>query len=234
MKFDIISIFPNFFDSFKNESLLKKAQDRKVITIAVHDPRKFTTDKHKTVDDKPYGGGPGMLLKIEPLVRALEAIKRKKKSRVILFSPASKQFDQKRAQNYAKKYSQLIFFCGRYEGIDARVKKYIDEELSIGPYVLNGGEVAAMVVIEAVARLLPGVIGNVESLVEESHGALGEAEYPQYTRPEVFRGLKVPKVLLSGDHKKIAEWREKSAKGLPETSKRIHVLPSAGSSAGKK
>ncbi len=221
MRFDIISIFPPLFDSFKNESLLKKAQDKKLITIAVHDPRLFTSDKHKTVDDKPYGGGPGMLLKIEPLVKTLESIERTSargepgsagRSRVILLSPVGKQFDQKRAKSFSKKYDQLIFICGRYEGIDARIKKFVDEEISIGPYVLNGGEVAAMVVIESVARLLPGVIGNEQSLVEESHESPGASEYPQYTRPEEFRGAKVPKVLLSGDHKKISDWRTKKMK----------------------
>ncbi|MEK7619054.1 MAG: tRNA (guanosine(37)-N1)-methyltransferase TrmD [Patescibacteria group bacterium] len=209
MKFDVISIFPTLFDSFMSESLLKKALDKKLIAITVHDLRAFAVDKHKTVDDKPYGGGAGMLMKIDPLVKALESIKRNKKSRVILLSPAGKQFDQKRANTFAKKYDQLIFVCGRYEGVDARIKKFIDEELSIGPYVLNGGEVAAMAVIEAVSRLLPGVLGNPESLAQESHVQEGAAEYPQYTRPELFRRLKVPKILLSGDHKKISEWRAK-------------------------
>lgn len=214
MKFDILTIFPNFFDSFKNESLLKKAQDKGLITIELHDVRDFASDKHHTTDDKPYGGGPGMLMKIEPLVKTLESIKHSNKSRVILLSPAGKQYDQKRANLFAKKYDQLIFICGRYEGVDARIKKYIDEELSIGPYVLNGGEVAAMAVIESVARLLPGVIGNADSLAEESHVTEGSTEYPQYTRPEEFRGQKVPKVLLSGDHKKIAEWREKKSRSV--------------------
>lgn len=209
MRFDIVSIFPSFFDSFKSESLLKKAQDKELVFITTYDPRAFASDKHKTVDDKPYGGGAGMLMKIEPLVRTLESIKRTKRSRVILFSPSGKQFDQKRANVFAKKYDQLIFVCGRYEGVDSRIKKFVDEELSVGPYVLNGGEVAAMVVIESVARLIPGVIGNAESLAEESHVTEGASEYPQYTRPEEFRGQKVPKVLLSGDHKKIAEWRKK-------------------------
>lgn len=209
MRFDIISIFPPLFDSFKNESLLKKAQDKKLISVAVHDPRMFTSDTHKTVDDKPYGGGPGMLLKIEPLVACLESIKRSKRSRVILLSPAGKQFDQKRAAAFEKKYDQLVLICGRYEGVDARIKKFIDEELSVGPYVINGGEVAAMIVVEAVSRLIPGVIGNAASLAEESHGTEGLYEYPQYTRPEAFRGVKVPKVLLSGDHRAITAWRAK-------------------------
>lgn len=214
MNFDIVTIFPSLFDSFTSESLLKKAQDKKIISIRTHDPRQRAADTHKTVDDKPYGGGPGMLMKIEPLVRTLESIKRLKKSRVILLSSAGKQFDQKRARFLVRKYDQLIFVCGRYEGVDARIKKFVDEEISIGPYVLNGGEVAAMTIIEAVARLIPDVIGNVESLVEESHAADGSTEYPQYTRPEIFRNLKVPKVLLSGDHKKIADWRAKRKKAV--------------------
>lgn len=218
MQFDVITIFPGLFDFFKNESLLKKAQDTKVISLTVHNLRDWTKDKHKTVDDKPYGGGAGMLLKIEPLVRALENIKRKKRTRVILLSPAGKQFTQKKAGTYAKKYDQLIFLCGRYEGFDARIKKFIDEEISIGPYVLNGGEIAAMVVVEAVARLIPGVIGNELSLVEESHGTEGSLEYPHYTRPEEFRGMRVPKILLSGDHAKIAEWRKKKTR---QSSRRV-------------
>ncbi len=209
MQFDIITIFPKFFDSFLLESLMKKAQDKKILTFRIHDLRAHAKDKHKTVDDKPYGGGAGMLLKIEPLARALKNIKRKKRCRVILLTPSGKQFTQKKAQDYAKKYDQLIFLCGRYEGFDARIKKYIDEELSIGPYVLNGGEVAAMAICEAVGRLVPGVVGNASSLNEESHTTPDSIEYPQYTRPENFKGLKVPGVLLSGDHKKISEWKAK-------------------------
>ena len=212
MQFDIITIFPKFFDSFLSESLLKKAQDKKILTFTIHDLRNYTTDKHHTVDDKPYGGNPGMLLKIEPLTRALKSIKRKKRCHVILLSPSGKQFNQKKAQNFSQKYDQLIFLCGRYEGFDARIKKFIDEEVSIGPYVLNGGEIAAMAIGEAVGRLIPGVIGNAVSLKEESHTILDNIEYPQYTRPENFQGLNVPKVLLSGDHKKISEWKAKHVK----------------------
>lgn len=207
MRIDIITIFPGLFDSFLSESLIKKARDKKIISFHIHNLRDFTTDKHKTVDDRPYGGGAGMLLKIEPLVKALRSIRKTKKSRIILLSPAGTQFTQKKAEVFAKKYTHLIFVCGRYEGFDARIKKYVDEELSIGPYVLNGGEVAAMAVVESVFRLLPGTLGNRESLTEESHSEAGYAEYPQYTRPELFKGKRVPKVLLSGDHKRIQEWR---------------------------
>lgn len=212
MQFDIITIFPSFFDSFCDESLLRKARDKKIITINVHNLRDFAIDKHKTVDDRPYGGGPGMLLKVDVLVAALESLKRKKRSRVILLSPAGKQFNQQKATQFSKKYDQLIFLCGRYEGFDARVKKFIDEEISIGPYVLNGGEVAATAVIEATARLLPGVLGNADSLVEESHAIEGASEYPQYTRPETFRNIKVPSVLLSGDHAKVDLWRSQKTR----------------------
>lgn len=212
MKFDIITIFPALFDSFKQESLIKKAQDKKLITIVTHDLREYTSDIRKTVDDKPYGGGAGMVLKIEPLVRAIKAVKKSKKSRIILLSPAGKQFTQKKAETYSKKYTQIIFICGRYEGVDARIKKYSDEELSLGPYVLNGGEVATMAVIEAVSRLIPGVIGNEESLKEESFSSQQTLEYPQYTRPENYQGQKVPRVLLGGNHAKIALWRKKHTK----------------------
>lgn len=208
MKFDIVTIFPHSFDSYFAESLLSRAQKKKLISIRFHDLRKWTFDKHKTVDDRPYGGGPGMILKVEPIVKALQSIQRKKKSRVILLDPAGKQF----SQTLAKKYStldQLIFICGRYEGVDDRVRKYIDERVSIGPYVLSGGELPAMVMVEAVARFRIGVLGNIESLQKESHCREGYAEYPQYTRPELFRGHRVPRVLLSGDHKKIEEWQNK-------------------------
>jgi len=210
MQFDIVTLFPKLFESFFAESLLQKAIEKKVISVRTHDIRDKAFDKHHTVDDKPYGGGAGMLMKIEPLVKTLRSIKKKKRSRIILLSPSGKQFTQTRAKLFAKKYDQLIFVCGRYEGFDARIKKYIDEELSIGPYVVNGGEVASMAVIEAVFRLVPRAIGNPESLSQESWAEKDRMEYPQYTRPEVFEGRRVPKVLLSGDHKKIEAWRKKN------------------------
>lgn len=225
MTFHIITIFPALFDSFKKESLIKKARDKKHITITIHDAREYALDVHKTVDDTPYGGGAGMVLKIEPLVRALKKIQSGKaapqspvqsgsvrKTRIILLSPRGKQFTQKKAETYSKKYDRIIFICGRYEGVDARIKNYSDEELSLGPYILNGGEVAAMAVIEAIARLIPGVIGNKESLKEESFSPHGMLEYPHYTRPENYEGHRVPKVLLSGHHAKITEWRKKHTK----------------------
>lgn len=229
MKFDIITIFPKIFNSYFNESIIKRAQKSGKIKINIVDLRKFSTDKHKKVDDKPYGGGPGMVFKIEPLAKALTAIKnlphlnpplnkgRKKeglkKTLVILFSPAGEQFNSKMATGFAKKYNRIAMICGHYEGVDERIKKIFNiKEVSIGPYVLTGGELPAMVVIDTVSRYIPGVLGKKESLEEKRLG-IG---IPVYTRPEVFKykgkKYKVPKILLSGDHKKIAEWRKNHPK----------------------
>ena len=197
-----------------------------MIKIAVHNLRDYTTDKHKTVDNKPYGGGVGMLLKVEPIYRAVQFLKVKSqkskvKQRIILFSAKGKTMTQADVRRLAK-YDQFIMICGRYEGVDERVTKNIaDEELSVGNYVLTGGEIPAMIVVDAVSRLVPGVLGRAESLEEESFTPANSKqlavnniylEYPQYTRPEEFMGWKVPKVLLSGDHKKIGEWRKKKSK----------------------
>ena len=218
--FDIITIFPQMFDSYLEESLIKKAQEKRLIKINIHNLRKWAKDKHQIVDDRPFGGGLGMVLKVEPIYKAVKKIKSKaknKKSKVILFTPRGKQFSQKIAYNFSK-IDQIIMICGRYEGVDERVAKNIaDLELSIGPYDLMGGEVPAMVVIEAVARLVPGVIGKKQLLKERISKEKGFLEYPQYTRPEVFepekkKKWKVPKVLLSGHHKKIEEWRKKHQK----------------------
>ncbi len=224
MKFNIITIFPGLFDSFLNESLIKRSIDKKLINFNVVNLRDFTKDKHRTVDDTPYGGGAGMVMKIEPIYKALNKINgRKKKSakrKIILLTPAGKQFNQKMAEKFSK-LDEITFVCGRYEGIDSRIDSFIDERISIGPYVLNGGEVATQAIIESTFRLIPGVVGNMESIREESFsfkkdGKLVTEEYPNYTRPEVFnvgdKKYKVPKVLLSGDHKKIKEWREKKSK----------------------
>jgi tRNA (guanine37-N1)-methyltransferase len=210
MKFDIITIFPQILDSYFSESILKRAQDKKLITIKAHNLRNFTLDKHHKVDDTPYGGGPGMVFKADVIDRAVNKIKSKSKkikSRTILFSLRGKKFDSKIVQRLAK-YDQLILICGRYEGVDERVAKYIaDEEISIGDFVLSGGELAAGVVVDAVSRFIPGVLGKFESL-EEVKGS-----YPVYTKPEVVKisgkNRKVPDVLLSGNHKKINEWRKK-------------------------
>lgn len=220
MKFDIITIFPNIFNSYFNESILKRAQKNKLIKIEIHDLRKWTEDRHKTVDDTPYGGGPGMILKIEPIYKAVRSIKskaihKKLKTRVILFSAKGKQFTQKDAKRL-NKFDQLIAICGRYEGVDERVVKYIaDEEISIGKYVLTGGEIPAMIMVDAISRLIPGVLGNKESSKGESFCSNGDGNYlehPQYTKPENFLDWKVPSVLLSGNHKKIEEWKIKNSK----------------------
>ena len=216
MKFHILTIFPEIFqnNSYFNYSILKRAQEKKLITIKPYNLRDFTTDKHKIVDDAPYGGGPGMVLKIEPIYKAIQKLKTKNsklKTRVILFSTRGKKLDEKTAQRLAK-YKNLILICGRYEGVDERVAQHIaDEEISVGDFVLSGGELPTMVLIEAVSRFVPKVLGKKESL-ETIKGS-----YPVYTRPEVFitksekrkakKRLKVPRVLLSGDHKKIDKWR---------------------------
>jgi len=219
VKFDIITIFPKIFDSYLRESFIKRAQQKKLITINIHNLRDFTTDIHKTVDDRPYGGGLGMVLKVEPISKAVKELSsfKKKKSKVILFTPRGKKFNQKMAYQLLK-LDQIIMICGRYEGVDERVAKHIaDLELSIGDYDLMGGELPAMVVMETVARLIPRVLGKPELLKERITKEKGFIEYPQYTRPEFFnpkKGVywKVPKILLSGHHKKIDEWRRKRQK----------------------
>ena len=209
MKFDIITIFPDIFESYFSKAMIKRAQLKKIVNIKITDLRRFAGNKYKSVDDTPYGGGAGMVLKIEPIYKALKSIKKKKKSRVILFSARGKTLTQKDLRRL-KKYDQLIMICGRYEGVDNRVAEHLaDEEISIGDYVLTGGEIPAMVLVDGVTRLLPGVLGNLESPKDESFAKENELEYPQYTKPEKFRNWKVPEVLLSGNHGKIKEWREK-------------------------
>ena len=210
IRFDILSIFPGMFDSPFCESILKRAQESGIVEIRTHDLRDYTLDKHKRVDDTPFGGGVGMVMNIEPIDRALEAVKKDRpKAHTILLSPGGYPFDQKKAWELSRK-EEIILVCGRYEGVDERVTEMVDEQLSIGDYVLNGGEVAAMVVVEAVARLVPGVVGDEQSLEEESF-ASEMLEYPQYTRPRDYKGNVVPEVLISGDHKKIEEWKRQAA-----------------------
>jgi len=234
MVFDIITIFPRIFDSYLKESFIKKAQEKGLIKIRIHNLRDFTTDKHKTVDDRPFGGGLGMVIKIEPVFRVISTLTKlkikneklkitKPKTKIILFTPRGKKFNQKMAYSLSK-LNQLILICGRYEGVDERVAKYLaDLELSIGDYDLMGGDLPAMVLIEAMARLIPGVLGKPEFLKERITKEKGFIEYPQYTRPPKFypkgkfKRIKpevwsVPKVLLSGHHKKIEEWRKKHGK----------------------
>jgi len=216
MKIDIITIFPEMFQGPFDESLIKRAQEKGLVEIRIHNLRKWTEDKHKTVDDRPYGGGPGMIMMIEPLDKALKKLKQKN-SKVILLTPQGKVFKQKTAMRFAK-LSHLILLCGHYEGVDERIREHlVDEEISIGDYVLTGGELPAMVLVDTVVRLIPGVVGKQESLEEESFSK-NLLEYPQYTRPEKYRNWPVPKVLLSGHHKEIKIWREKKA--LARTKKR--------------
>lgn len=235
MRFDIVSIFPESFHSYFSSSILARAQKKGLIDIRLYNLRDFAVDKRRTVDDKPYGGGPGMIFKVEPIFKAVctilkipeskflifKKLRKPTKTRIILFSAKGKVLTQKKVKQLSK-YKQLILICGHYEGVDERVAKYIaDEEISVGEYVLTGGEIPAMILVDAVSRYVPGVIGKTESLKVESFSHEGYVEYPQYTRPEIFKpqmaknkpeaavkGWRVPKVLLSGDHKKIEVWRE--------------------------
>jgi len=222
LRFDLISIFPEYLAPLKL-SLLGKAIEKELISINIHDLRDQTKDVHHSVDDTPYGGGAGMVMSAAPWGDAIDQISNDlDQIDLIILTPAGKKFDQKMASYFAHR-SQLLFACGRYEGIDARVGQYYAgksnfkvHEISIGDYVLGGGEVAAMVIIEATARLLPGVLGNPDSLKEESHSIIGSSEdllveYPNFTKPAVWRGLEVPEVLLSGNHGAIAKWRKEQA-----------------------
>lgn len=218
MRFDIITIFPQLFSSFQQESLIKRAQEKKKLSLHIHDLRLWTTDAHKSVDEKPFGGGLGMVMKIEPIHRAIQDI-RQKGGKVVLFSPRGKKFTQRMAHEFSQQ-SQLIMICGRYEGVDERVARHLaDYTVSLGSFVLMGGEIPAMAVVESTSRLIPGVVGKEEFLQEhiQDHKTGSFIEYPQYTRPEVYEpqagsSWKVPQVLLSGDHKKVAEWRKKKGK----------------------
>ena len=211
MRIDAITIFPEYFKAL-DLSLLGKARDKQLIDLRVHDLRDHTTDVHKTVDDSPYGGGAGMLMKPEPWGEALDEILPADGNCTVIFTtPAGEQFKQATAQELSKE-QHLVFACGRYEGIDQRVLEYAQtkakvRQISLGDYVLNGGEVAALAMVEAIARLIPGVIGNAESLVEESHSN-GLLEYPSYTKPASWRGFEVPEILISGHHANIAAWRQ--------------------------
>lgn len=217
MRFDIITIFPGIVKPYLTETILARAIAKKFIKVNILSPRQFATDAHRTVDDRPYGGGPGMVMMFGPLAKTVKKVKSrnsKVKSRVVLLSPTGKQFDQKMARKFSK-LDQLILISGRYEGVDARIEKIIDEKISIGPYVLSGGELPALIFTEAVSRLIPGVLGKQQSLLNESFDQEGYLEYPHYTRPEVVRWkgkeLKVPQVLLSGHHAEIEKWRQKNS-----------------------
>jgi tRNA (guanine37-N1)-methyltransferase len=210
MRFDIITLFPTLFESFLRESLIGKALEKGAFEAHVTDIRDHTTDRHRTADDRPFGGGAGMVLKPEPVVSAVETLledtKDRNRARVILLSPSGYPLTQSKVEELAQ-LDRLVLICGRYEGVDERVSQLVvDEELSIGDYVMQGGEVGAMVIVEAVARLIPGVLGKQESVEEETFQD-GLLEYPHYTRPREFRGLEVPETLLGGDHAAIAKWR---------------------------
>jgi len=223
IRFDIITIFPKIFDSYFSESIIKRAIQKKKVWIKIWNLRDFTKDKHKKVDDKPYGGGAGMVLQAEPILRAVRSLGNRT-SKLVVLSAKGKQFTQKMAYDWSKKYRHFVFISGRYEGIDERVRKILRaEEISIGPYITTDGDVAAMALVSSLVRLIPDVI-NWSSLEDESflrkaisrEAKAGELEYPHYTRPEIlkWRNKKyaVPKVLLSGDHEKIAKWRQKQRK----------------------
>ena len=212
MKIDVVTLFPEFFESPLRISLLGRAVDNGVLDVNTHDLRRWGLGPHRSVDDTPYGGGAGMVMRPEPFFEAVDSL-REPASHVVLLSPRGNPFNQKRAQELAT-LEHLVLLCGRYEGVDERVAQHaVDEELSIGDYVLAGGEVAALVVIEAVSRLVPGVVGNAQSLQSESH-AQGRLEYPQYTRPSLYRGHGVPEILLSGNHGAVETWRAEQSEGL--------------------
>ena len=213
MQFDILTIFPNIFDSYINTSILKIAQQKKKIKINIHNIRDYSKDKHHKTDNTPYGGGPGMVMTVQPIYDCLKKIKKQKKSKIIILDPAGKIFNQKMAINYSEKLDQIILICGRYEGFDERVYALADEKISIGQYVLSGGELPTMVMVEAISRMLPGVLGHSHSNQDETFSPdLDYIEYPQYTKPADFMGKKVPVVLLNGNHRKIQEWRIKHSK----------------------
>jgi len=210
MRIDIVTLFPNMFNGPFAESIIKKAIDRQLVTIAIHNLRDYTWDKHHIVDDYPFGGGPGMVLKVEPIFAAVEAIKGEEEVPVILLTPQGRLLCQEIVEQLAS-YERIIFICGHYEGVDERVREYLlSDEISIGDYVLSGGELAAMVLVDAVVRQLPGVLGSEASLGQDSH-TTGLLQHPQYTRPQVYQGWEVPAVLVSGNHAQIAKWRREQS-----------------------
>lgn len=210
MRIHILSLFPNMFNGPFSESIVKRAIDHGLVQIAIYNIRDYTSGRHHVVDDYPHGGGQGMVLKPEPIFAAVESIKGQSEMPVILLTPQGRLFDQRVAEELAK-YDEMILICGRYEGVDERVREHlVADEISIGDYVLSGGELAAMVVVDAVVRQLPGALGAEGAVGEDSH-ASGLLEYPQYTRPQAFRGWEVPQVLLSGNHAEIAKWRRAQA-----------------------
>jgi tRNA (guanine37-N1)-methyltransferase len=215
MRFDVLTLFPEAFTGYLSQSVLKLAIERGLVEVHLHNFRDWATDKHKTVDDRPFGGGPGMVLKVEPLVPCVEAVRRQHPDpgRLLMLTPQGRRLDQLTVERMAEQ-ERLLLLCGRYEGFDERIRVILEpEEISVGDFVLNGGEVAAMVIIDAVIRLVPGVLGDDESSRRDSFSPDRRLlEGAQYTRPRVYRGLEVPPVLLSGDHQAIARWREENSK----------------------
>ena len=211
LRFDIVSIFPGMFESPFGDSIIQRAREEGLLDLRVHDLRDYSLNKHRKVDDTPFGGGVGMVMNVEPIARVVAAIKKEvPETRTILLSPGGRPFDQEKAWEFSRLPS-LTLICGRYEGIDERVRlHFVDEEISIGDYILTGGEIPAMVLVEAISRLVPGVLGDPESIVEESFAG-DLLEYPQYTRPRDYQGFKVPEILISGDHKKIRDWQKAEA-----------------------
>ena len=211
MRFDVITIFPRMVQAGLAEGVVSRGIEQQLLDVAVHDLREFTTDRHRSVDDMPYGGGPGMVMKVEPIVKAVEFVRSTRgEGTVVLLSPQGRRFTQEEAVRLSRR-EHLVFVCGRYEGIDDRVAAIVGaEELSIGDYVLSGGEVAALVVIDAVSRLVPGVVGDAESVVQESFAG-NLLDFPHYTRPLEFCGVRVPDVLVSGHHAEVRRWRRKAA-----------------------
>jgi len=212
MKFSIATIFPDMVNSYLNASLIKKALDKGLISVSVHNIRDYTTDKHKSTDDYPYGGGAGMVMKPEPFFRMADELWSDRAGRkIILLSPQGRTFSQDIALELSQERRELVFLCGRYEAIDERVSEYLaDDQISIGDYVLTGGELPALVIIDAVSRLIPGVLGDCRSAEDDSFSC-GLLDYPHYTRPEEFRGMSVPAALMSGNHKEINRWRKKQS-----------------------
>ena len=220
MKFQAISIYPNMFNSYLSEGILKRALDNQIIYFTARDLRDWSTDNYKSVDDTPYGGGAGMLMKIDILYNAISEVKEKHntspdKRKIVLMSASGKTWNQQMAKEYSE-LEEVIFICGRFEGVDARISHFIDEEISIGDYVLTGGELPAMIIMDSITRLIPGALGNQESFVDESHSEEGVLEYPQYTKPAVFevagQKYQVPEVLTNGNHAEIAKWRKANQK----------------------
>ena len=207
-RFDVVSLAPKAFDSLYELGVIGRAFSSKIAELQIHNPRDFTNDRYRKVDDEPYGGGAGMVLKPEPIFKAFESIPLYERRRVLMMTPQGKQLEQNDLQRWSKENDQLIILCGHYEGFDERVRTLADEEISVGDFVLTGGELPAMVIVNGVVRLIPGTLGAEESLLEESHTDL-LLEHPHYTRPADFQGMQVPLVLRSGDHLAIATWRKK-------------------------